>query len=71
MTKSEYYVYVGTNGILSSPIHLEGIPSVKKIELVAEIGKVLTKDNIHFFSKVITNDLELELWKEVDKPVGQ
>lgn len=67
MKKLESYTYLGTNGILTTPIHLEGIHFIKKITLIADKDKQLTKDNKHFFDRIVTNDLELELWKEVDK----
>ena len=46
MIKQVTYTYLGTNGTLTTPIHLEGIYSVKKIVLTADEGKKLTKDNI-------------------------
>ena len=51
MLKQITYTYVGINGILTTPIHLEGIPSVKKIILTAEEGKMLTKDNKNYVKK--------------------
>lgn len=72
MTKQVTYTYLGTNGTLTTPIHLEGIYSVKKIVLTADEGKKLTKDNINLVDRVIVrNDEEVELWKEVSAPSGQ
>lgn len=65
MNKQTLYTYLGTNGTLTTPIHLEGIYSVKKIILTADEGKMLTKDFEHFYKKVTTTDLEFELWQEV------
>ena len=66
MTKQITYTYLGTNGVLTTPIHLEGIYSVKKIVLIAEPGKQLTKDGKTFVRKVaIANEEEAFLWKEV------
>ena len=66
MTKQITYTYLGTNGVLTTPIHLEGIYSVKKIVLIAEPGKQLTKDGKTFVRKVaIANEEEAILWKEV------
>lgn len=66
MTKQITYTYLGTNGVLTTPIHLEGIYSVKKIILIAEPGKQLTKDGKTFVRKVaIANEEEAILWKEV------
>lgn len=65
MNKQVYYTYLGTNGTLTTPIHLEGIYSVKKIILTADEGKMLTKNGKDFFKRVTTNDLEVELWQEI------
>ena len=65
MNKQTLYTYLGTNGTLTTPIHLEGIYSVKKIILTADEGKMLTKNGIDFVKKVSTTDLEVELWQEV------
>ena len=72
MTKLVTYTYLGTNGTLTTPIHLEGIYSVKKIVLTADEGKKLTKDNINLVDRVtVRSDEEVELWKEVSIPSGQ
>lgn len=65
MNKQITYTYLGTNGILTTPIHLEGIYSVKKIVLMADEGKMLTKDNEHFVKRVSVPESEVSLWKEV------
>ena len=66
MLKQITYTYVGTNGISTTPIHLEGIPSLKKIILTAEGEKMLTKDNKNFVKKVaLTSEEEIALWQEV------
>lgn len=65
MIKEVTYTYLGTNGTLVTPIHLEGIYSVKRIHLRAERDMVLTKDNKKFFKTVTISELEEELWKEV------
>ena len=71
MNKYITYTYLGTNGTLITPIHLEGIYSVKKIILSAETGKVLTKDNKTFVKKVTVKTEEEALeWIEVPE-VGQ
>ena len=53
MIKETLYQYLGTNGTLLTPIHLEGIYSVKKIKLTAESGKHLTKDYNTFYNSII------------------
>ena len=37
MKKTLCYTYLGENGTLTSPIHLLGIYSIKKYELIADI----------------------------------
>ena len=71
MIKQVTYTYLGTNGTLVTPIHLEGIYSVKKITLIADEGKALTKDYVNFVRKVtISSDEEAKLWEEIT-PIGQ
>lgn len=65
MKKEFVYTYLGTNGTLTSTIFLENIYSVKKIELTASEGKLLTKDGIHKQQVVIIPEAELEEWYEV------
>lgn len=65
MTKEIYYVYLGTNGTIETPVHLEGIYSIKKYLLKADAGKQLTKDGEHFTASVMVSSDELELWTEV------
>lgn len=64
MTKETLYTYLGTNGTLTTPIHLEGIYSVKKIQLKAKTGYVLTKDWTNFVTKVLVPEDEVDEWKE-------
>lgn len=65
MIKQVTYTYLGTNGVLTTPIHLEGIYSVKKVTLIASEGKKLTKDNKRLVDKVTVSETEVDLWKEV------
>ncbi len=66
MKQTTMYRYLGTNGTIDSPVHLEGIYSVKTICLTADAGKVLTKDGVHFFPTVrVSNEEEIAQWKEV------
>ncbi len=66
MRQTIMYRYLGTNGVIDSPVHLEGIYSVKTISLVADEGKVLTKDNKTFVNSVrVADEEEASKWKEV------
>lgn len=71
MTKQVIYTYLGTNGTLTTPIHLEGIYSVRKVVLHADKGYKLTKDNKNFVQTVTVPEAEVELWLEVPAPSGQ
>lgn len=65
MKKNILYQYMGTNGVLSTPIHLEGIYYIRKLALQADNGYQLTKDDKNFTSYVIIPEDELEEWREV------
>ena len=66
MTKQTLYQYLGTNGTILSPIHLEGIYYVKKINIFANEGKVLTKDGKKFVKSITVPEEELDQWYEVE-----
>ena len=65
MTKVVMYEYLGTNGTIVSPVHLEDIYYIRKYRLFADNGKRLTKDNTNFHYSVIIPEEELGEWKEV------
>lgn len=65
MKKVLLYEYLGTNGTILSPVHLENIYFVKKWEITAEHGKVLMKDGEKFGRSQIVPDNELSKWTEV------
>lgn len=70
MTKEVMYTYLGTNGTICSPIHLENIYYIRKIRLRADAKKVLTKDFENYHTTIIIPEDELEKWYEIDDPVG-
>lgn len=66
MKQTVMYRYLGVNGVIDSPVLLQGIPSVRSIRLVADDGYVLTRDNKTFVSSVrVADEEEAALWKEV------
>lgn len=70
MQKNKFYTYLGTNGTLTTSIHLEGIYSVQTYELIADKYKVLTKDGGKTYTtyvREVPKD-EVDLWKEIDIP---
>lgn len=71
MTKTPTYTYLGTNGTITSKVHLEGIYSVKKYELLAGKDKLLTKDYENFVKVVVVPEAEINEWIEVDEAFGQ
>lgn len=67
MKKEVLYEYLGTNGTILTPIHLEDIYYVRKLRLIADKGKILK--NIDSGAKrenIIIPESELDLWVEVD-----
>lgn len=67
MIKTAYYTYLGTNGTITSPVHLENIYSIINYRLVAEEGKVLTNGE-HQVKVITVPEKEVSLWREI---VGQ
>ena len=65
MTKIVMYDYLGTNGTILSPIHLEDIYYVRKLQLLADNNKRLTKNGKDFVQNVVIPEDELDQWKEV------
>ncbi len=65
MTKIGMYQYLGTNGTILSPIHLEDIYYVRKLQLLADNNKRLTKNGKDFVQSVVIPEDELDQWKEV------
>lgn len=66
MVKNILYKYLGTNGVIISPVFLEGIYSIKIYQLIAEPGKILTNGTNRTQSIEIPFN-ELEQWKEEDE----
>lgn len=66
MKKVVYYKYVGTNGTITSPVHLEDIYYIRLLRLIADEGKKLTRDGKFFHSAITIPEEELEEWSEVD-----
>ena len=65
MTKQVMYMYLGTNGTICTPVHLEDIYYIRKYRLYADKGKKITKDGINFTSIITIPEEDLELWYEV------
>lgn len=65
MTREVLYRYLGTNGVIESPIHLEDTYYVRILRLTADAGKILTDGNSKSYVIRIPEE-ELENWKEVN-----
>lgn len=65
MTKEILYLYLGTNGSILSPVHLEDTYYVRRVRLVADDEKALTKDGVNFVRSTIVSEDEVDSWKEV------
>lgn len=63
MTKEVYYTYLGTNGTITSPVHLEDIYYVRKIKLSAKDGYYLT-DGIQKVYTIMVPEEEVDQWQE-------
>lgn len=66
MRKVKLYRYIGKNGIITTPILLEGTKVYEMFTLIASEGKVLTdgekiRDTVTIFAD------ELDQWSEIDK----
>ncbi len=64
MKKTTLYFYMGTNGTILSPVHLEDIYYTNRYTLEADKGKILT-DGYRRTRCVTVPEEELENWKEV------
>lgn len=65
MKKTVLYRYLGTNGTILSPVHLEDVYYTRIIRLVADPGKRLT-DGERELGEVLVPEDEVALWTEVN-----
>ena len=66
MKKTIKYFYLGTNGTICSPVHLEDVYYIRKVTLVADKGKRLTRDGINFVYVTTIPEEDVDLWFEVN-----
>ena len=64
MTQQVIYKYLGTNGVIESPVHLEDIYYVRLIQLSADIGHYLT-DGTRQVQSIKVPEEEVSKWREV------
>lgn len=65
MTKEILYLYLGTNGTILSPVHLEDTYYVRKVRLSTGEGKLLTKNGLDKVQAIIVPEEEVQDWYEV------
>lgn len=69
MKKEILYTYLGTNGTITTPIHLEDTYYIRNVRLTADAGKVLTKDfGTTYKNAVIVSEEDIDKWIEIDYP---
>ena len=64
MKKQVIYKYLGTNGVIESPVHLEDVYYVRLLNLTADEGYILTDGTIRRVSVRIPEE-ELGNWSEI------
>ncbi len=67
MIKNKIYRYLGRNGIITTPILLDGASPIVMYRLIADAGMVLTNGDV-FVSQIDVFDDEVSNWTEVTKP---
>jgi hypothetical protein len=66
MKKEVWYFYMGTNGTILSPVHLEDTYYTRRCRLIADEKKLLTDGKTITYSITVPED-EVENWREIDK----
>ena len=64
MTKRKLYRYLGRNGILTTPILLDGINHILMFELRAAKGHILTNGTVTLYS-VVVEEADVDQWREI------
>lgn len=64
MRKEIVYTYLGKNGILCTPVRIEGAISLKSVRLMAEDNHILTNGTDRRKMVEVPED-EVDLWEEV------
>ena len=65
MKKTILYRYLGTNGTITSPVHLEDVYYIRMVKLIASPGKRLT-DGETVLGEVIVAEEDANLWQEIN-----
>jgi hypothetical protein len=65
MTKEILYTYLGTNGTVTTPVHLEGVPAMKKVRIKPAPGKKITDGVKASAESVVVSEAEAAKWREI------
>lgn len=65
MTKYDLYRYLGVNGVIESPVYIDGIYSIKLCKMVAASGHLLTDGNERVQTITVPAS-EIDKWVEVE-----
>ena len=66
MTKETWYRYLGTNGVINSPVHLEDIYYIRLVMLRPSVGKLLT-NGIDIRTSALVAEEEADKWYEINE----
>ena len=66
MKKQALYTYLGTNGTITSPVHLEDIYYIRLVMLRPSVGKVLT-NGIDIRTSALVAEEEADKWYEINE----
>lgn len=64
MTKNKVYRYLGRNGIITTPILIEGTTPITMYRLIADSGMVLSNGKTHAQMIDVFDD-EIDNWFEI------
>ena len=70
MKKNKIYRYLGRNGIVTTPILINGASPIIMYRLIADDGKILTDGERRITSADVFED-EINNWIEVEKPIEE
>ena len=66
MTTKKIYRYLGKNGVIDTPIFLEGINYVLYYRLIADSNKMLINKNGYKTKVIDVPEDEINNWSEID-----
>ena len=70
MKQVKVYRYLGRNGIITTPVIIEGANAIVMYRLIADADKVLTNGS-HKVNTVDVFEDELNSWHEIPRPIEE